>query len=182
VLAANSCRGTRAPRAAQVVSLTSGEVANDTTDITLLDRLGADARRGAGGVGPAAEPDGRHRGARPATDQTQTTVSTVVSVSRTTMVVRTADSLFRLFVLGPDTFKPSTIPPGASVSVESRPGPDPNAPTAVSVMILAPPPAGEKTEDVPIPPADPGRDTATTPLDVRRGHVLNAHLETTSSP
>jgi hypothetical protein len=88
---------------------------------------------------------------------TQTTTGTVASVSRTTLIVRTADGQTRLFVLGADTTKPSSIPVGASVTVTSTPGPDPDAPMAVSVTVVAPPtkPApGEKTAaDEPIPPA-----------------------------
>jgi hypothetical protein len=46
---------------------------------------------------------------------------TVISSSRETMVVRTSDDQFRLFIFDQDTRKPRTLPPGTRVRVSSTP-------------------------------------------------------------
>ena len=89
----------------------------------------------------------------------QTTLEgTVVSSSRSTVIIRGKDGQARLFVIDRDTVRPSTIPPGATVSIVSKPGADPNAPVAVTITVTAQPPKpGEAPAEAapaePIPPA-----------------------------
>src|SRR6188508_1813250 len=82
---------------------------------------------------------------------------TVISTSRSTLLIRTPTGQPKLFVLDADTARPSQIPVGATVSVTSRPGSDPAAPTAVSVRVIAVLAAGQKptvsASDEPISPA-----------------------------
>ena len=87
-----------------------------------------------------------------------TSEGTVVSSSRSTLMIRTGDGQARLFVIDRDTLRPASIPTGARVSVVSKPGQDPNAPVAVSIAVTAQPPkpgeaAVEETPPEPVPPA-----------------------------
>ena len=62
----------------------------------------------------------------------------VVSSTRSTLVVRTSDNGYRLFMLDRDTTRPSVITAGSEVTVTSRPSADPNAPLATIVRVTAP--------------------------------------------
>src|SRR5207248_1352420 len=68
---------------------------------------------------------------------------TLVSSSRETMVVRTADDQFRLFVLDQNTRKPRTLSPGTRVQVSSAATDESGVRLAVSVTPLEEPPALE---------------------------------------
>ena len=68
---------------------------------------------------------------------------TLISSSRETMVVRTADDQFRLFVLDQNTRKPRTLSPGTRVRVSSAATDESGVRLAVSVTPLEEPPALE---------------------------------------
>ncbi len=79
---------------------------------------------------------------------------TVVSTSRSTVVVKTADGLFQVFVLDRDTARPQSIPLQAPVKVMFTPTGDPTAPPiadSVQVTGPAPPKVAALTGDVPAP-------------------------------
>jgi hypothetical protein len=84
-----------------------------------------------------------------------TTTGTVLSSTRSTMVVRTASGEHVLFLFEGDTEKPQTIPVGSTVSAVSRPD-DEGIQVASSVTVTAPgPKPGEATSaqlSEPIPP------------------------------
>ena len=111
---------------------------------------------------------------------------TVISTSRSTLLIRTPTGQPKLFVLDADTARPSQIPVGATVSVTSRPSSDPAAPTAVSVRVIAVLAAGQKptvsASDEPISPAlqrlerDLARQTRKYHLGVRGGVGLDPEL------
>ena len=65
-----------------------------------------------------------------------TTEGTVVSSSRQTLVVRTENGEYRLFVFDRNTAKPGVIPAGASVRVVSTPGEEPDTRLASNVTVL----------------------------------------------
>jgi hypothetical protein len=82
-----------------------------------------------------------------------TTTGTVVSVTRSTLLIRTADGMYHVYVLDSSTTRPATIPQRATVSVESTPASAADqAPAAVVVRVTAPPP----------PPTKPGEPGAPT--------------------
>src|SRR5688572_29169385 len=65
---------------------------------------------------------------------------TVVSTSRSTLVLKTGDGLYQVFVLDRDTLRPQVIPPQAQVVVAFAPTGDPAVPsTAEAVTITAMP-------------------------------------------
>ena len=65
---------------------------------------------------------------------------TVVSTARATIVVKTSDGVYQLFVLDRDTVRPQTIPAQAQVKVSFEPSTDPSTPpVAQSVQITAAP-------------------------------------------
>lgn len=88
---------------------------------------------------------------------------TVVSTASATLVVRTSEGLYQLFVLDRDTARPQTIPAQAQVKVSFVPSNDPSTPPIADVVqITAPPPpkvaaltgeapAPATVEDEPIP-------------------------------
>jgi hypothetical protein len=79
---------------------------------------------------------------------------TVVSTSKATVVVKTADGLYQVFVLDRDTARPQTIPMQAPVKVMFTPTNDPSAPPiaeAVQITGPAPPKVAALTGDVPAP-------------------------------
>jgi hypothetical protein len=87
----------------------------------------------------------REAGAQSSQAQTQAKTGslqgTVVSTARSTIVVKTTDGLFQLFVLDRDTARPDVIPQQAQVRVTFAPTNDPSAPPiADAVQITAPPP------------------------------------------
>jgi hypothetical protein len=66
---------------------------------------------------------------------------TVVSTARSTIVVRTNEGLFQLFVLDRNTVRPDVIPQQAQVRVAFEPTTDPaTPPIAQTVQVTAPPP------------------------------------------
>jgi len=76
---------------------------------------------------------------------------TVTSSSRETMVVRTADDQFRLFVFDQDTRKPRTLSPGTRVRVSSTPTDEAGVRLAVSVIPLLKEPAAVQAGERPAP-------------------------------
>lgn len=87
---------------------------------------------------------------------------TVVSTARASVIVKTTDGIFQLFVLDRNTVRPQTIPVQAQVKVMFEPSNDPSTPPiADSVQITAAPPpkvaalTGEApapaVEDEPVP-------------------------------
>lgn len=84
---------------------------------------------------------------------------TVVSTASSTIIVKTSDGTYQLFVLGQNTVRPQTIPAQAEVKVSFVPTNDPaTPPIADSVQITAAPPpkVAALTGEVPAaaPPAD----------------------------
>ena len=72
--------------------------------------------------------------------QSESTIDgTVVSSTRDTLVVRTEDNQFHLFVFDGDTVKPRSISAGARVSVVSRPGDEAGVRLASAVTMLETP-------------------------------------------
>jgi hypothetical protein len=111
---------------------------------------------------------------------------TVVSATRTTLVIRTGAEDYRLFVLDSETFRPAQIPAGASVAVASRASDDPSAPFATEVKVTAPPPAqsaqtAAQTQEV-VPPSvrrleqSVQRQTRRFRLGVRTGVTVDQEL------
>jgi hypothetical protein len=79
---------------------------------------------------------------------------TVVSTSRATVVVKTADGLYQVFVIDRDTARPQTIPMQAPVKVTFTPTADPTAPPIAETVLVtgpAPPKVAALTGDVPAP-------------------------------
>ncbi|HJS97663.1 MAG TPA: hypothetical protein VJ756_01135 [Terriglobales bacterium] len=74
-----------------------------------------------------------------------TTEGTVVSSSRQTLVVRTENNQYRLYVFDRNTSKPKVIPTGASVRVVSTPGEEPDTWLASNVTVLGEAPGGQGT-------------------------------------
>jgi hypothetical protein len=68
---------------------------------------------------------------------------TVVSATRSTLVIRTGVEDYKLFVLDSETTRPAQIPAGASVMVASRASEDANAPFARVVRVTATPPPAQ---------------------------------------
>jgi hypothetical protein len=86
---------------------------------------------------------------------------TVTSSSRETMVVRTSDDQFRLFVFDQDTRKPRTLSPGTRVRVSSTPTDEAGVRLAVSVTPLEQPPAAQAGKE-------PASKEASPPASVRK--------------
>jgi len=79
---------------------------------------------------------------------------TVVSSTRQTFVVRTADNQFYLFTFNRYTDKPQSVPVGTRVRVESRPGIETGTRLAIRVRTLEAAPKDQQaagTEAAPIP-------------------------------
>jgi len=76
---------------------------------------------------------------------------TVTSSSRETMVMRTVDDQFRLFVFDQDTRKPRTLSPGTRVRVSSTPTDEAGVRLAVSVIPLLKEPAAAQAGERPAP-------------------------------
>lgn len=119
--------------------------------------------------------------------QTEDTIEgTIVSSSRDTVVVRTEDNQFHLFVFGPDTSKPRSIPNGARVRVVSTPGEEAGTRLASTITNID---ANTKTpqnnapdQAQPIPPAvrnvehDIKRQARRWRIGVRAGASLDPEL------
>ena len=93
--------------------------------------------------------------------KTSSLQGTVVSTARSTIVVRTNDGMFQLFVLDRNTVRPDAIPQQAQVNVSFEPTNDPSdPPIAQAVQITAPPPpkvaalTGETSQAQGQPPVD----------------------------
>lgn len=87
--------------------------------------------------------------------QSETIEGTVVSSTRQTLVVRSDDNQFHLFVFNRDTTRPRSIPIGSRVRVESAPGEEAGSRVASTVTMLEAPkqqPGKAPTEAKPIPP------------------------------
>ncbi|HKC71773.1 MAG TPA: hypothetical protein VKB60_09130, partial [Terriglobales bacterium] len=115
-----------------------------------------------------------------------TTEGSVVSSSRQTLVVRTENGEYRLFVFDRNTSKPSVIPAGASVRVVSTPGEEPDTRLASNVTVLgeAPGPQGRTATPsaAPVPPQvreverDIKHEARRWRLGVRGGVALDPEL------
>src|SRR5215204_3536375 len=84
---------------------------------------------------------------------------TVVSAAKATVVVKTGDGIYQLFVLDHDTVRPQAIPLQAQVKVSFVPSNDPSAPPiadAVQITAAPPPNVAALTGEVPVaaPPED----------------------------
>jgi len=87
--------------------------------------------------------------------QQETITGTVSSLTRTTILVKTNDGLFRLFNFDRNTTKPAVIPVGSEVRVVSYPAGDPGFRTAYVITILRQgpsPAAGSPAQTDVIPP------------------------------
>ena len=119
-------------------------------------------------------------------DNESTTEGSVVSSSRQTLVVRTENGEYRLFVFDRNTSKPSVIPAGASVRVVSTPGEEPDTRLASNVTVLgeAPGPQGRTATPsaAPVPPQvreverDIKHEARRWRLGVRGGAALDPEL------
>lgn len=89
-------------------------------------------------------------------DNENTVEGTVVSSSRDTLVVRTENDQYQLFVFDSSTTKPRAIAPGARVRVVSTPGEETGSRLASNVAVLAPAPSAQgntaATQAAPVPP------------------------------
>jgi hypothetical protein len=92
-----------------------------------------------------------------------TTTGTVVSVTRSTLLIRTADGMYHVYVIDASTTKPNTIPLRATVSVQSTPAAAADqAPAATLVRVTAPPPPPSKPGE----PGAPATQAADEPVPV----------------
>jgi hypothetical protein len=89
--------------------------------------------------------------------QSENTIEgTVVSSTRDTLVVRTEDNQFHLFVFDRDTVKPRSVPTGSRVRVVSTPGDEAGVRLASAVTMLEAAPraqGGTSAQAQPVPPA-----------------------------
>ena len=93
---------------------------------------------------------------------------TVVSTARSSVIVKTSEGIYQLFVLDRDTVRPQTIPAQAQVKVEFTPTGDPSTPPiADSVQITAAPPAKVAALTGEVPAAAPVEDEP-VPASVRQ--------------
>lgn len=92
------------------------------------------------------------------------TGGTVVSFTRTTLVIRTSDGEYELFVLDANTTRPVSIPQRATVTVASRKTPADQAPVATLVRVTAMPVS---------PPAAAAADAAQVPDEPIPASVRN---------
>src|SRR4051812_30161989 len=70
---------------------------------------------------------------------------TVVSSRENTLVVKTDEGGYQLFIFDHSTLKPRSIPTGSTVTVLSVPSSDPRTRLATDVVISSTPPAAEPT-------------------------------------
>jgi hypothetical protein len=94
-------------------------------------------------------------------DQSTTTTGTVTSSSPNTMVIRTEDGAYRLFVFDSHTVKPRTIAAGSTVRILSTPGDEPNVRLATDVIVTSTPAAGAAQ-------AKDAKTSETVPASVRK--------------
>jgi hypothetical protein len=79
---------------------------------------------------------------------------TVVSTARASVIVKTTDGIFQLFVLDRNTVRPQTIPVQAQVKVMFEPTNDPSTPPiaeALQITAAPPPKVAALTGEVPAP-------------------------------
>jgi len=105
---------------------------------------------------PLAVPQETSSSSQQQGDNENTVEGTVVSSSRDTLVVRTENDQYQLFVFDSSTTKPSVIAPGARVRVISTPSEETGSRLASSVAVLAPAPSAQgntaATQAAPVPP------------------------------
>jgi len=117
----------------------------------------------------------------------QNTTGTVVSSTRTTLVIRTAPGDYKLYELNADTTRPAALPPGATVNVAAMPLADGSAvPVASMVRVTAQPVQGlagqPKPADEPVPQTIQSleqsiqRQTGRYRVGVRAGAALDPEL------
>ena len=122
-----------------------------------------------------------------ASDQPDTTTGTVVSSSRTTLVVKSGDEDYKLFQLTSNTTKPSQLPTGATVRVVAGPvDANSGATSAASVRIESLPAQGLQPQppatDEPVPASvtklekSIQRETSRYKLGIRTGVALDPEL------
>ncbi len=68
-------------------------------------------------------------------DDVTTTTGTIVSASRNTVTIRTANNRYQLFVYDRDTNKPATLPVGLQARVVSSPSDEPSVRLASSITV-----------------------------------------------
>ena len=94
---------------------------------------------------------------------------TVVSTAKTSVIVRTSEGIFQLFVLDRNTTRPQTIPEQAQVKVLFTPTNDPSTPPiADAVQITAPPPAKVAALTGEVPAPTPAVEDEPVPASVRQ--------------
>lgn len=118
--------------------------------------------------------------------QSENTIEgTVVSSSRDTLLVKTEDNQFQLFIFDRNTVKPRSLPAGARVRVVSTPGEEAGVRLASTVTTLEEAPRAEGTAPAqaePVPPAvrelerDIKRQVRRWRVGVRAGVALDPEL------
>jgi len=96
------------------------------------------------------------------TDDVTTMTGTVTSASRNTMVIRTGNNAYQLFVFDRDTIKPATVPVGSQARVVSSAGDEPGVRIARSVTVGG---EGSASRDTSTSAA---ADSTVVPQEVRR--------------
>jgi hypothetical protein len=118
--------------------------------------------------------------------QSENTIEgTVVSSTRDTLVVKTEDNQFQLFIFDRNTVKPRSLPAGTRVRVVSTPGEEAGVRLASTVVSLEAAPSAQGTappQAQPIPPAvrdlerDIKRQARRWRVGVRAGAALDPEL------
>jgi hypothetical protein len=115
--------------------------------------------------------------------QSENTIEgTVVSSTRNTLVVRTEDNQFQLFILNRDTVKPRSLLTGARVSVVSTPGEEPGFRLASNITTLEAAPGAQGSAPARVPPEvrelerDIERQVRRWRAGVRAGAALDPEL------
>ena len=101
---------------------------------------------------------------------TRRTAGTVTSARRGSIVVRSDQGQFVVFVVNRDTVRSPAVRPGARVSVVTMSNDIDAAPTAIAITLLADAPEGTATADEPVP-AEVRRLEAQIERQVRRYRV-----------
>jgi hypothetical protein len=121
---------------------------------------------------------------RPAHAQDEKSTGTVVSLSRTTITIRTTDGRYQLFTLAPGVKRPPALAVGSQVEITSSATDDSAVRSADEITILqAPPSAGSGTSQPPVVPPevrgverDIERAARRYQLGVRAGVALDPEL------
>jgi len=135
---------------------------------------------------PLAVPQETSSSSQQQGDNENTVEGTVVSSSRDTLVVRTENNEYQLFVFDSSTIRPRAIAPGARVRVVSTPGEETSSRLASIVAVLAPAPSAQgstaTTQAAPVPPQvqkverEIRRQARRWRLGVRAGAALDPEL------